>query len=80
MRCWNFKGLAKRTASDKVLRDKAFNIAKSPKFGGYQNRLASMAYKFFMIKSLWGGGFYMWHYAEQATLRLSYRKISRSFT
>ena len=49
MRCWNFKGLAKRTASAKVLRDKAFNIAKSPKFGGYQNRLASMAYKFFMI-------------------------------
>ena len=28
----NFKDLAKRTASDKVLRDEAFNIAKNPKY------------------------------------------------
>ena len=28
----HFKDLAKRTASDKVLRDKAFNIAKNPKY------------------------------------------------
>ena len=27
----DFKDLAKRTAADKVLRDKAFNIAKNPK-------------------------------------------------
>ena len=27
----DFKNLARRTASDKVLRDKAFNIAKNPK-------------------------------------------------
>ena len=27
----DFKDLAKRTASDKLLRDKAFNIAKNPK-------------------------------------------------
>ena len=26
----DFKDLAKRTASDKVLRDEAFNIAKNP--------------------------------------------------
>ena len=26
---------AKRTAADKVLRDKAFNIAKNPKYDGY---------------------------------------------
>ena len=31
----NFKDLAKRTASDKVLRDKAFNLAKNPKYDGY---------------------------------------------
>ena len=31
----DFKDLAKRTAADKVLRDKAFNIAKSPKYGGF---------------------------------------------
>ena len=43
----DFKDLAKRTASEKVLRDKAFNIAKNPKYDGYQRGLASMVYKFF---------------------------------
>ena len=38
-------------ASDKVLKDKAFNIAKNPKYDGYQRGLASMVYKF-LIKSL----------------------------
>ena len=42
-----FKDLTKRTAADKVLRDKAFNIAKDPKYDGYQRELASMVYKFF---------------------------------
>ena len=46
----DFKDLARRTASDKVLRDKAFNIAKNPKYDGYQRGLASMVYKF-LIKS-----------------------------
>ena len=36
------KHLAKRTASDKVLKDKALNIAKNPKCAGYQRGLASM--------------------------------------
>ena len=36
----------KRAAADKVLRDKAFNIAKNPKYDGYQRKLASMVYKF----------------------------------
>ena len=31
----DFKDLAKRTAADKVLRDKAFHIAKDPKYDGY---------------------------------------------
>ena len=43
----DFKGLPRRTASDKVLRDKACNIAKNPKFDGDQHGLASMVYKFF---------------------------------
>ena len=43
----NFKDLKRRTASDKVLRDKAFDIAKNPKYDGYQLGLASMVYKFF---------------------------------
>ena len=40
----DFKDLEKRTASDKDLRDKAFNIAKYPKCDGYQRVLASMVY------------------------------------
>ena len=35
----DFKDLAKRTASDKVLREKAFNIAKNLKYDGYQRGL-----------------------------------------
>ena len=51
----DFKDLARRTASDKVLRDKAFNIAKNPKYDGYQRGLASMVYKFFDKKSQGSG-------------------------
>ena len=47
----DFKDLERRTASDKVLRDKAFNIAKNPKYDGYQRGLASMVYKIFDKKS-----------------------------
>ena len=41
------KDLAKRTQSDKILRDKALKIASDPKYDGYQGGLASMVYKFF---------------------------------
>ena len=43
----DFKDLTRRTASDKVVSDKAFNIAKDPKYDGYQRGLASMVQKFF---------------------------------
>ena len=43
----DFKDLTRRTAFDKILRDKPFNIAKNPKYDGYQRGLASMVYKFF---------------------------------
>ena len=46
-----FKDLKRRTFSDKVLRDKAFNIAKNLKYDGYQRGLAYMVYKFFYKKS-----------------------------
>ena len=36
----NFKNLPKRTASDKVLCDKVFNIAKNPKYHEYQHGFA----------------------------------------
>ena len=42
----DFTDLTKRTAADKVLRDKTFNIAKGPKYNGYQRGLASMVYTF----------------------------------
>ena len=40
----DFKDLARRTASDKFLRDKTFNIDKNPKNDGYQ-KLAEELYK-----------------------------------
>ena len=43
----DFKDLKKRTAADKFLRDKAFNIAKDLRYDGYQRGLASMVYTFF---------------------------------
>ena len=47
----DFKDLARRTASDKVLRDKTFYIAKNSKYGGCHRGLASIVYNF-LIKSL----------------------------
>ena len=47
----DFKDLARRIASDKVLRDKAFNFAKNAKYDGHQKEIASMVYKFFDKKS-----------------------------
>ena len=38
----DFKDLARKIASNKALRDKAFNIAKNSKYNGYQRGLASM--------------------------------------
>ena len=38
----DFKDLTRRIASDKILRDKAFNIAKNPKYYGYRKGLTSM--------------------------------------
>ena len=50
------KYLINRIKSDKVLRDKAYNIASNPEYDGYQRGLASMVYKFFDKKSM-GSGF-----------------------
>ena len=47
----DFKGLKRRTASDRILRDKVFNIAKNSKYDGYQRGLASMVYIFLDKKS-----------------------------
>ena len=49
------KDLTKRTIPDKILKNKAFNIAKDPKYYSYQRGLASMVYKFFDKKSAGSG-------------------------
>ena len=46
-----YKDLEKRTQSDKVLKDKAFEIANNPNYDGRQRKLSSMVYKFFDKKS-----------------------------
>ena len=51
----DFKDLARRKTSDKILCDKAFNITKNSKYDGYQCGLASMVYKFFDKKTAGGG-------------------------
>ena len=45
------KDLAERTISDKVLKDRAHEIARNPNDDGYQRGLASMMHKFFNKKS-----------------------------
>ena len=48
----DLKGLTRRTASDKISLDKAFDIAKNAKDDGYQRGLALMVYKCFDKKKL----------------------------
>ena len=45
------KDLATRTISDKILKDRAYEINKNDKYDGYQKALASMVYKFFHKKT-----------------------------
>ena len=76
----DFKDLARRTASDNVLRDKAFNIAKNSKYDGYQRGLASMVYKFFDKKS--AGSCVNMHANNERTLDLAeelHKQITRKF-
>ena len=47
----NFKDLNRGIFADKVLQDKAFNIAKDPKYDGYQRGFASVVYKVFDKKT-----------------------------
>ena len=75
---WRFKDLAKKTASDKVLWDKAFNITKNPKYDGYQSGLASMVYKFFDKKSKGGGVNIPLEFNEQLA-KESHKPIIRNF-
>ena len=70
----DFKDLVRRTDSDKMLMDKAFNIAKNPKYDGYQRGLPSMVYKFFDKKSS-GCGLNM-HANNEWSLDLATQKLA----
>ena len=72
----DLKDLARRTAPDKVLRDKAFNIAKNPRYRGYQRGLASMGCKFF-DKKISGSGVKSMPQNEQLAEELNKRNIKR---
>ena len=47
----DFKDLTRKTASDVILHDQSFDIAKNPKYDRYQRGLGSMVYNFFDKKS-----------------------------
>ena len=73
----DFKDIARRTAADKFLGDKAFNIAKDLKKDGYQRGLASMVYKF-LIKKTSGSGIRSMLQNEQLAEELFEQKFVRS--
>ena len=73
----DFRDLVIRTAADKVLRDKAFHIAKDPKYDGHQRGLASMVYKFF-DKQIAGSGIKSMPQNEQLAEEL-HKPIIRKF-
>ena len=50
----DFKDLTRKIGSDKILCDKAFNIAKNPKYDEYDRGLATMVYIFFDKKNASG--------------------------
>ena len=51
----DFNNVTRRTASDKILRDKTFYFDKNSKHDGYQRELALIAYSFFFDKKTVGG-------------------------
>ena len=74
----DFKDLTRRTASDKILYDKAFNIAKNPKYDGYQKGLASIVYKFFDKKNS-GRGIKNAHISNKELAEELQKQIIRKF-
>ena len=73
----DFKDLVRRTAGEKVLRDKAFNIAKDPKYDRYQRGLTSAIYCFFDKKTT-GSGIKFMPQNEQLAEEL-HKRIIRKF-
>ena len=74
----DLKYLTRRTASDKALRDKAFNITKNPKYEWYQRGLAWMVYKFFGKKAS-GGAIKHEHLSNKELAKELRKPIIRKF-
>ena len=74
----DFKALNKKTVDDKVLPDKAFNIAKDRKYDGYQRGLVSMVYKLFDKKT--SGGTVNNELAEELHKKLLENLIKENYT
>ena len=74
----DFKGLKRRTFSDKILREKAFNIAKNPKYDGYQRGITSMFHKIFDKKSTGSSINIPLKFSEQLAKEL-HKLINRKF-
>ena len=73
-----FKTLTRRTTSDKILRDKAFNIAKNSKYDGYQRGIASLVYKFF-DKDISGSGIKKKNISNKESAEKIYKLTIRKF-
>ena len=75
----DFKNLKRRTFCEKVLRDKAFNIAKNPKYDIYQRGIASIVYKFFDKNSEGSGVNTPLEFNEQLAkeLQTNYQKLKK---
>ena len=74
----DFKDLTRRLSADKVLCDKAFNIAKNPKHHGCQCGIASMVYKFFH-KKIFGNGIENENISSKKLAEELYKPIIRKF-
>ena len=88
----SFKDLTRRTASDKILLDKVFSVAKNPKYDRYQRGIASMVYEFFDKESALlsdkfasGSDILKWKYVlaeeshKQIIRKFNKRKVRSSF-
>ena len=73
------KDLTKRTIADKNLKNRAFDIAKDPKYDGYQRGLASMVYKFFDSKVSRSGAKLIPENEQLVIRKIEKRKVYSTF-
>ena len=73
-----FKDTTRRTTSDKILRDKSFNIAKNPKYHGYETGIASMVYQCF-DKATSGSGIKNENISKKEAAEELHKPIIRKF-